>query len=226
MTDDDVLEMTSANRMIAVMTANNDVFKDTDRAMSLKTALTDDLALMNASGASGASARSLQKDGTRDKNAAEETLEVFIRRIAANGKIIKKDDPAFDNTFLLPKGAFSNQTLLDTARGYIEDLTPATIAKFAEYGYTTVTPANIQAKIDAILAGGTQQNEGRSESIAATANEKAVMTRLKANRRTLKTIGENLTEATGNAGLVAEWKSACKIEKAKKPPTPPVPPTP
>lgn len=226
MTDEDVQEMISAERMIAVMTAHDDVFRNNVRAMELKTALTDDIALMNASGASGASALGLQKDGTQDKRAAEDDLEAFIRKIAANGKAIKKDDPAFDNIFRLPKESFSNAILLETARSYIEDLTPEAVAKFAEYGFTSVTPANIQTKIDAVLAGSSQQNTGRSGGVAATADERAVMQRLKANRRTLKTIGANIVEETGDAGLVAEWNSACKLEKKKKTDEPPIPPTP
>ena len=225
MTDGDIREVISAERMVAVLVANDDVFKNNVRAMSLKTALIDDVALMNASGASGISAMGLQKDGTQDKNAALTTLEKLVRKIAANGKVIKKDDPTFDNIFKIPRGSFNSQVLLETARGFIDDLTPAAVAKFADYGYASVTPANLQGKIDAVLAGSTQQNEGRSGGVAATANEKAVITRLKSNRRILKTIGENITEETGDAGLVAEWKSACKLEKPKPTPTP-TPPTP
>lgn len=224
MTDGDIREIISAERMVAVMTANNNVFKDNVRAMSLKTALIDDVALMNASGASAISAMGLQKDGTQDKNAALTTLEKFIRKIAANGKVIKKDDPTFDNTFKIPRGSFNNQALLETAQAFIDNLTPAAVAKFSEYGYNSVTPTNLQAKIDAVFAGGTQQNEGRTGGVAATANEKATIKRLRANRRLLKAIGENITEEKGDAGLIAEWKSACKIEKNKPSTPPPAPP--
>lgn len=226
MTDEDLQEMISAGRMTAVMTANHDVFKDNVRAMSLKTALNDDIAAMNASGAAAISAMGLQKDGTQDKNAAEKTLEKFIRRIAANGKVIKKDDSTFDNVFKIPKGSFSSQVLIETAQAFKENLTPAAVAKFGEYGYTSVTPANIQDKIDAVLAGSAQQNTGRSGGVAATAEEKAVMKRFKENRRILKTIGENLCDETGDAGLIAEWKAACKVEKKKPTSEPPAPPTP
>lgn len=225
MTDENLKEVKSAGKMTAVMTANNEVFKDNAKAMSLKAALIDDVAILQAEGASAISAMGIQKDGTQDKNAGEVALEKLLRKIAANGKVIKKDDPTFDNTFKLPSSSLSNQDLLDTGNAFKNDLTPAAVTKFSEYGCIEATPANIQAKIDAVLAGSAQQNTGRSSGIAATAEERAAVTRLKANRRLMKTVGENLVQAHGDAGLIAEWKAACKLEK-NKPAEPPTLPTP
>ncbi len=225
MTDEDLKEVKSAGKMTAVMTAHHNVFKDVLRAMSLKTELIDDMAILQAEGASAISAMGMQKDGTQDKNAGETALEKLLRKIAANGKTIKTDDPTFDNTFKLPSGSLSNQDLLDTGYAFKNDLTPAAVAKFGAYGYFDATPENIQTEIDAILAGSAQQNAGRSSGIAATAEERAAVTRLKKNRRLMKTVGENIVEAHGDPGLIAEWKAACKLEK-NKPAEPPTPPTP
>lgn len=224
MTDEDLQEFNSTERMLLIVGANNAVFSPNAKAAALADSLEADVAALEASGAAGVSGRGKRRSGTIDKNSAEDELEVYLRKVSADARTIKKAEPSFDNTFLLPAGGFSSQTLLDTARSYKENLTPAVIAKFGEYGSATVTQAAIQTRIDAVTAAGDEQNTGYGESIGATADTKAIIKRLKENRRTLKGIGENLIEAIGDAGLLAEWISACKLEKNKPkddpPPTP------
>ena len=223
MNDLEFQEFQSAGRMVDVMATNDNIFKDYVKAMELKTALIADIDILEAAGARRVSASGMRSDGTMDKRAARTTLEEFVRKIAANGKIIKKAEPDFDNKFTLRRGKFNSQELLDTARAFKFDLTAAA-AKFADYGFVAATPLNMQNKIDAFEAGSAQQNAGKGGTIAATAETRAAIKRLKVNRRTLKTIGENILDDHGDAGLKAEWKSACKIDKHRSTPTP-TPPT-
>jgi hypothetical protein len=116
--------------------------------------------------------------------------------------------------------------LLDTAHGFKNDLTAANVAKFAEFALLSATPVNVQAKIDAFEGARAQQNTGKGGGIAATAETRAASKRLKANRLTLKKIGENILETHGDAGLSAEWKAACKIEKSAPKPKGENPPPP
>lgn len=215
MTDEDLQEFNSAKRMTAIITTNDRIFESNAKALALKDTLNVDITVLETTGAAGVSGRGRQTAGTADKKATEAALEVFLRKIAADAKMIKKAEPNFDNQFKLPVAGFSAQRLLDTARSYIESLTAPIVVKFGEYGATSVTPENIQLKIDQIGEASVQQNTGRNESIGATAGTKAAISRLKTNRRLLKSIGENIIGEIGDAGLLAEWKSACRLERKK-----------
>lgn len=229
MTDEELKEFNSAGRMTDLMTANDSVFKTNAKAMQLKTAVLDDILILQTAGANRVSAAGKRSDGTTDSRAARQALDKFLRKFAANAKVIKKAEPDFDNRFVLPEGSLSSQQLLDTAGGFKNDLTAAAAAKFAEFGFTAATAVNIDAKVNAFQAGRGEQTSGKSDGVAATAETKAAIKRLKANRRTLKEVGENILEEHGDAGLIAEWNSACKIAKKKKTDDedePPAPPTP
>ena len=225
MNDRDLAEFDSAIRMTEFFATNNDLLKDNAKAVSTKNALLANIDVLETAGADRISATGLQKDGTLDKRAAKSSLNVFVRKIASTAKIIKKEEPDFDNLFKIPRGSLSGQQLLDTANAFIGDLTPAVVTKFNDYGIAGDIPTNLTNKVNAFEAARTQQNAGRGSGVAATAQTRAAITSLKKNRRTLKTIVENMLEENGDAGLIAEWKSACKVE-TPKPPTPSTPPNP
>ena len=222
MTDDEVKVMDAVRRMTDMMTVENDVFKDNVKAMEFKNAILADLAILTTAGADKISARGFRLNATADKTDADDVLEKLLRKMASTAKIIKKSDPAFNNTFIMRRGFYGSQELLDTARAFKDDLTTTVIAKFDEFALAAATPANIQAKIDASETARTQQNEGKGGTVASTAEVKAAIKRIRANRMSLKEIGENILDELGDEGLIGEWKSACKIEKrGTTPPTPP-----
>jgi hypothetical protein len=220
MTDEDVKEFNSATRMTEIVAANSTIFSVNAKAVSLTAELNADIDILEVSGAARVSASGMRSDGTMDKRAARTALDKFVRKIAADAKTIKRSEADFDNKFKVARGKMSSQELLDTALAFKNDLTPAAVAKFGEFGLLSATPTNLQNKIDAYEGARAQQNAGKGSGVAATAETRAAVKRLKANRRTLKTIGENILEENGDAGLIAEWKSACRIEKsAPKPKT-------
>lgn len=226
MTDEEIKEFNSAVKMTGVMTANDPVFSRNANAMNLKTALETDIGVLETEGAARVSASGLRTDATADRRVTREALEDYLRKVAENGRTIKKAEPDFDNVFKLPSGSLSSQELIDAANAFKKDMDAAAEAKFAGYGFS-VTDIKFQQKIDAFEAARAQQSAGKSGGVAATAETKAAITRLKANRRTLKQVGENITEENGDAGLIAEWQSACKLPKSGEPPKPPeTPPTP
>ena len=224
MTDDEVKVMDAVRRMTDMMTVKNDVFKDNVKAIEFKNAILADLAILTTAGADKISARGFRLNATADKTDADDVLEKLLRKMASTAKIIKKSDPAFNNTFIMRRGFYGSQELLDTARAFKEDLTTAVIAKFDDFALPSATPVNIQAKIDASEAARTQQNEGKGDTVASTAEVKAAIKRLRANRMSLKEIGENILDELGDEGLIGEWKAACKIEKRAKNEPPPTPP--
>ena len=224
MTDDELKVTKSARKMTDMMTVNNNIFRGNGKAIEFKNALLADLTVLETAGADGISSRGQKLNATADKTSAENALEKFLRKIASTARLIKKNNPDFNNTFVMSNRGYGSQELLDTARAFKDDLTAENVAEFEEFALASATPANVQTKIDACATARTEQNTGQGGTIASTAEVKAAIKRLRANRLSLKDIGENILNAHGDEGLIAEWKSACKIEKRNKKEPPPTPP--
>ncbi|HQU81930.1 MAG TPA: hypothetical protein PKY59_02325 [Pyrinomonadaceae bacterium] len=224
MTDVEFDEFDSAQKMTEFFTRNNELLKTNTKAVSLNTALLADIAVLETSAANRISASGLRTDATADKLNAREDLYKYLRKLADTAKTIKKEDPAFDNKFKIPKGTLSNQEVLDTALAFQNDMDTANSAKFNDFGINGAIATILQTKITAFESARTQQNSGKGSGIAATAAEKAAIKNLKKNRRAQKTVVLNMLEDNGDAGLIAEWKSATKIEKRGTPPPPTTPP--
>lgn len=223
MTDEEINEFNSAVRMTEMGAEYNDMFKDNLKALALLSALNADILILEAAGAARVSASGLRTDGTRDKGAARNDLYKLVRKIAATAKTIKKEEPDFDNKFILQRGTLSSQQLLDTARGYKNDFVPATVAKFVDYG--VMDAANrIDTKISVFETARIQQNSGKSGGVAATAQTKAAIRNLRKTRRSLKIIGANILEEAGDEARLAAWHSACHVARSKPVPKPAAPP--
>ena len=144
--------------------------------------------------------------------------------IAGNARSVKKEDAAFENVFKLPHGwDFSYQKTVEVAESFRDNLTGATLDKFVEFGINANIAALLQTGIDDYNAAVSEQGSGKSGGVAATAQTRATMTRLKNNRRTLKQIGINIY--FGDPVKTAAWKSACHVKKPDAPPAP-APPQP
>ena len=228
MTDDDVNEFDAVVRMIDFKNAHSGVFGSNQRMKNGFIQLDLDIAVLEASGASRVSSRGLRTDGTADKSAAKSALNRILRNIIETARTIKKAESDFDNRFRVRRGTLSGQEMLDIARAFALDLTEPVAQKFADFGRVSATATNLNAAADAYEAARTQQNEGKGGSVAATAEEKAAIGRIRKNRQAMAVIGKNILEETGDAGLLAEWKAACKVERRRSsknnpPENPPVP---
>lgn len=215
MTDEEIQEFDSGVRMTEFFGANSDLFRSNAKALSVRAALDADIAVLEAAGASRVSAAGQRTDGTVDKSAAKSALYAVVRSIIETAKTIKKEEPDFDNTFKIQRGTMSGAELLDAARGFFSDLTAPVAAKFAEYGATNL-PTKLTDRINAFEAARTEQNTGKGSGVAATAQTRAATKSLKKNRRTLKTIVENILEEANEVALLAEWQSACRVERPAK----------
>lgn len=224
MTDDDIKEFDSGIKMTEFFASNNNLLKDNAKAVSVNAALVANIDVLEAAGAQRVSAGGLHKDGTVDKTVAKTALYALLRSIIETAKTIKKEEPGFDNTFKVRRGTLSGTELLDSARGFFNDLTAPVAAKFGDYGKKNL-PTKLTALISDYETARTQQNTGRGSGVAATAQTTATIKSLRKNRRTLAKIVENILEDEGEPALLAEWQSACRIEKRKKKDPPPTPPT-
>ncbi len=216
MTDNEIKEFDSADRMTEFKMRHPDVFKGNARIMSGFDSLEADITLLENQGAIRITSKGLRSDGTQDKSAAKSALYKLVRKAVDTGKLIKKEEPEFDNQFKIRRGTMSNPELLDAARGFAVLLTTETAKKMSEFGASSVNADNFKDKIKTFEAGRAQQDAGRGAGVAATAEIKAVMKRLRSTRRTVAKIGTNIIEDTDDAGLLGEWQSASKIEKSGK----------
>lgn len=215
MTDEDLYEFDSAVRMSDFAAANNGIIKNNAKALSGFASLDASIAALETSGAARVSSSGLRTDGTADKAAAKSALLAYVRKIAKTAKTIKTEEPDFDNKFKLPRGGLSGEALLETAQAFATDLPPVA-DKFAEYAVTGTPVDKLNDFITAFEAARTQQNTGKGGGVAATAQTRATMKNLKKTRRTLKMVVTNILEDLGDAGLLAEWKSASRVERAAK----------
>jgi hypothetical protein len=218
MTDREISEFNSAVRMIDFNAANAAAFAGNAKMTGGFAALASEVEVLESAGANRVSARGIRTDGTLDKNVSKTDLLALLRKIAETAKTIKKDEPAFENSFKLPRGTLGSQQLLDTANSFAAMLTAPVIAKFGEFGLASATPANLNDKIAAFQTARAQQNAGKSGGVASTAETKASIKRLMQARRTTAQIGENILEDSGDAGLLEAWRSACRVEKQKSKP--------
>ncbi len=226
MNDGETAEFDSALRMIDFNLRNPDVFKNNAKMTGGFASLKKDTGALTDSGAHGVSAGGQRSGGTADADTAKKELVRLLRKAANTGVLIKKEEPDFNNEFKLPRGALSTQQLVATTRAFINKLTEPIIEKFGEYGVSVITIENLTEKLNAYEAGHTRQNAGKGAGVAATAETKATIKRLRQTRRTTAKIGDNILEELGDEGLQAEWKSVCRVRKtgSSKPGTPDTPP--
>lgn len=225
MTDNEVAEFDSAVRMIDFNNGHVTVFINNVKMTGGFPALEADIASLEAAGANRVSSSGSKRDATQDKGSATDVLYKLIRKSVNTAKLIKKDEPDFDNTFKIRRGTMSGIETLDVARAFADMLTATVAKKFDDFGAVSVNAANFNAKIAAVEAARTQQNTSKSSGVAATAATRAASKRLMKNRRTLAAVGTNIIEELKDEALLAEWKSACRVEKRKSsaPQTPPTP---
>lgn len=215
MTDDELREFFSAKRMRVFTTANHDLLKTNPKYVSLLPLLDEDFEVLEASGAAGVSAAGVRSDGTNDKKTALTALTTLVRKIVKTAKAIKKENPVFNNKFKLKRGNLSEQEWLDVSRSFINDL-PEVIDKFVEYGMSDALVNRLNNHINAFEAARVEQTSGKGGGIATTARTKSTITRLMQTRRTLALVVHNILEELGEMALLAEWESACHVERAPK----------
>lgn len=224
MQDNEVAEFDSAVRMIDFRNGHATVFIGNEKMSEGFAALETEIASLEAAGANRVLSSGLKRDATNDKGSATALLSKLIRKCVSTAKLIKKEVPDFDNTFVIRRGTLSVQEMLDVARAFSAKLTVEIAGKFDKFGAKSVNAANFNAKIAAVEAARSQQNTGKSSGVAATAATRDASKRLMKIRRMLAAVGTNIIEELEDAALLAEWKSACRVEK-RRTPAPQTPPT-
>ena len=206
-------ELESLERIVAFKAENNAVIKDFAIAVGMFTNLIELIAQLEAKSATKASSGSSRTGATLNKTSAESRLERHLRGVATTADVIAEREPDFDNRFDFPQGSVSFSGLLALADSYLANLPPVE-AKFISYGKSANFIADIaEAKADCETFL-TVQDTGQRGSVEANADEAAILKAALAIKKPLKTIVNNLFET--DAGKLANWRSACHVERAPK----------
>ncbi|CAN5437935.1 hypothetical protein BH10ACI3_BH10ACI3_15470 [soil metagenome] len=135
------------------------------------------------------------------------------RGVASTANEIADLEPDFDNRFDFPRRSVSFTDLLTLADAFLANL-PAVEARFLAYGKSANFIADIAAaKADCETFLGVQDS-GHRGSVEANADEAAILAAALDIKRPLKRIVLNIFE--DNPGKLANWRSACHVERAPK----------
>ncbi len=159
--------------------------------------------------------------GTSGKKQTRDQLRALISRLSRTVRAASLDDPSLKERFRLPSNNPNSQTLLATARSFLEEATKIK-AQLADFGLTDDTLDDLGKKIEEFEGYAAQQNTSASERKAAKASIDSALDELDAEITRLDAIVSNtLAEDTPH---LAAWESARRLEqapkKAEKSPTP------
>lgn len=90
MTDQEINEFDSADRMVEFNTRNPNVFGNNAKMTSNFESLEADIATLENQGALRITSEGMRSDGTRDKSAARTALYALVRKASNTGKLIKR----------------------------------------------------------------------------------------------------------------------------------------
>jgi len=162
------------------------------------------------------------KAGTAGRSAVRIALhgELASINLAAHGMALTM--PGLDQKFRLPRSG-SDQALLASAVAFIADATPLK-ADFIAHEMPTDFLDVTQALVDQFKATGVDQNAAKEKQVGGTAAVKDDTSKGAVALELLKSVVPN--KYRNNPVVLAEWLSACHVERPShhKKPAPPAPP--
>ena len=162
-------------------------------------------------GAEKVSATSGAKDTTIYKGDLRDALRDALQNISDMWRPMAKDHEKAENKFRMPRG--SDQLLIDTAGSFIEDATPIK-ADFIARGMPSNFITDLTAKRDAFETVDNESEAARLERIGVNAQFSDPCKNCRAAVDDVDPIVKMVYRT--NPGKLAEWLSACHIERAPK----------
>jgi hypothetical protein len=210
-------------------TANPDLATALPITIELFTINHNALAQLATTGITRESSTSLGKNETLTKTAIFNEIYADLRRIAQTAEILKRRNPDFANTYTLPRDMMSRAQLLDKAKAVHAD-SAAHEDDFFALGLSRTFRAELQADITALEAVSQSQADAKRSTVGANAAANAILEEALDNREILNRALRN--HYRDSPQKLAEWLTACRIERApqrtdeEQPEPPPTPPTP
>ncbi|PYS49296.1 MAG: hypothetical protein DMF68_10430 [Acidobacteria bacterium] len=150
------------------------------------------------------------KQGTLSKRDARERLFKSVAAIDRTSDVIALDDPSFKGKYRSPRSNVNDQELLAIARSFSTNAL-ADKTKFTEYDMPADFLDTHNAAITDFEQAVNQQNEGATTRKGARASIDDALTRAE---QELERCDTALRNKVTDAGLLAAWESARRLERA------------
>lgn len=197
-------------------------FPANSRASELIAAINAAVTTMETQGAKQDAADIAGKQATDEKDAARAALLDRMRPINRTARGMEKLFPGIGAQFAMPRGG-GVQPVINRAQAFIAAGTPIG-AEFVKRGLPSNFLTELEAAIAPMMNASEAQNRALTEQTDATAAINDAQQQLMDAVRELSPIVRNTFQA--DAGAVAAWKSASRVERPpkKKKQAPPPPP--
>lgn len=140
-------------------------------------------------------------------------LYTTLTDIARTARQIARENPDFINKFKAPQDNRNDSVLLDSARGFADDLPPVK-QLFLDYAEDEDFIEELIEETDDFAASISGQDTSNRQRIGANASIDDVLDEILAAVQTLKVIMPKLLK--DNPDKLAQWLSACHIERPPK----------
>lgn len=168
---------------------------------------------LTAAGITSISAESAGMSETRSKVARASEIEADLRRIVNTGERMEEKNPGFQNTFKLPRGGLSYQELIEHAESFIADAA-AYQAEFSLRGLTAQFFTDLATDVAEFKQITQQQADAKRTAVGSNAEIEAILKDALDVRADLNNAIKN--HYRNNPQKLAEWMTACHIERKKK----------
>jgi len=172
----------------------------------------NNISRLKAAGITSISAGGAGMSETRSKVARAAEIEADLRRVVTTANRLEKKVPGFQNTFKLPRGGLSYQQLIEHAESFIADAA-AFQAEFALRGLTAQFFTELAAAVAEFKETAQQQADAKRTSVGTTADVEDILEDALDVRADLNTAIKN--HYRNNPQKLAEWLTACHIERKK-----------
>lgn len=195
-------------------TENESLYRDNPMAVEKFALIQTFIAQLLDKGEVRTSSEAMKFSQTARRKMSRRQLKKTLYELADTAVDIKKNNPDFDNVFVVEGKNLNDAKLLETGRAFFGDLTPAVRALFVAYGHEADFHEELEDEIEDFADSISAQGEAFRNRVGANADIDVLLSDVLKAINTLEVIMPKLLK--GNPGKLAEWLSAVKIEKAPK----------
>lgn len=193
-------------------TENESLYRDNPLAVEKFALIQTFIAQLLDKGEVRTSSEAMKFSQTARRKMSRRQLKKTLYGLADTAVDIKKNNPDFDNVFVVQGKNLNDALLLETGRSFHGDLTPAVRALFIAYGHDADFHEELEDEINDFESSISDQGEAFRNRVGANADIDVLLVDVLKAINTLEVIMPKLLK--NNPGKLAEWLSAVKIEKA------------
>lgn len=206
-------------------TENADLYKNNALAVEKFAQVQTFIGQLTEKGEIRSSAGAMKFSQTARRKMTRGELKATLANLAETARDIRKNNSNFDNVFVIPRQNLNDAALLETGRAFHRDATPDAVKNlFLGYGEDENFLEELEAQTEAFADAIGDQDAAKRERIGANASIDEMLVEVLKAIGTLKVIMPKILK--NDAGKLADWLNACKIQKAPQSSATNQPPTP